>query len=37
MGKPGLIFLGIALICAVLSGIIGFYMATSRLLYSMAR
>ena len=37
MGKAGLIFLGIALICAVLSGIIGFYMATSRLLYSMSR
>ena len=37
MGKVGLIFLGIALICAVLSGIIGFYMATSRLLFSMAR
>lgn len=37
MGKPGLFFLGIALICAVLSGIIGFYMATSRLLFSMAR
>lgn len=37
MGKAGLIFLGVALICAVLSGIIGFYMATSRLLYSMSR
>lgn len=37
MGKTGLVFLGTALICAVLSGIIGFYMATSRLLYSMAR
>lgn len=37
MGKTGLVFLGIALICAVLSGIIGFYMATSRLLFSMAR
>lgn len=37
MGRIGLVFLGIALICAVLSGIIGFYMATSRLLYSMAR
>lgn len=37
MGKAGLIFLGIALICAGLSGIIGFYMATSRLLFSMAR
>lgn len=37
MGKAGLVFLGVALICAVLSGIIGFYMATSRLLFSMAR
>lgn len=37
MGKAGVIFLGIALVCAVLSGIIGFYMASSRLLYSMAR
>lgn len=37
MGKAGLIFLGLALVCAVLSGIIGFYMATSRLLFSMAR
>lgn len=37
MGRAGLIFLGVALVCAVLSGIIGFYMATSRLLYSMAR
>lgn len=37
MGKAGLVFLGVALVCAVLSGIIGFYMATSRLLYSMAR
>ncbi|MGN0659273.1 MAG: APC family permease [Emergencia sp.] len=37
MGKAGLFFLGIALVCAVLSGIIGFYMATSRLLFSMAR
>lgn len=37
MGKAGLIFLGVALVCAVLSGIIGFYMATSRLLFSMAR
>lgn len=37
MGKTGLIFLGIALVCAVLSGIVGFYMATSRLLFSMSR
>lgn len=37
LGKTGLIFLGIAVLAAILSGIIGFYMATSRLLYSMAR
>ena len=37
MGKIGLLFLGIALVCAVLSGIIGFYMTTSRLLFSMSR
>ena len=37
LGKIGLVFLGIALVCAVLSGIIGFYMASSRLLMSMAR
>ena len=37
MGKAGLVFLGSALVCAVLTGIIGFYMATSRLLFSMAR
>lgn len=36
LGTFGLIVLGVALVCAVLSGIIGFYMATSRLLYSMA-
>lgn len=37
MGKAGMIFLGIAMVCAVLSGIVGFYMATSRLLMSMSR
>lgn len=37
MGKAGLAFLGIAMVCAVLSGIVGFYMATSRLLMSMSR
>lgn len=34
---PGNTFLGIAVLGAILSGIIGFYMATSRLLYSMAK
>lgn len=37
MGKVGLVFLGLAVVCAVLTGIMGFYMATSRLLFSMAR
>jgi len=37
LGNFGLVLLGVALVCAVLSGIIGFYMATSRLLYSMAK
>lgn len=36
LGNAGLIFLGIAVCAAVLSGIIGFYMATSRLFYSMS-
>jgi len=37
MGNTGLIILGIALIAAIVAGIIGFYMAASRLLFSMAR
>ena len=37
LGVPGLAILAVALFCAVLSGIIGFYMATSRLLFSVAR
>lgn len=37
LGTAGLVFLGIAVLGATLSGICGFYMATSRLLYSMAR
>ena len=37
LGKIGLAFLGLAVLAAILSSIIGFYMATSRLLYSMAR
>ena len=36
LGTVGLIFIGIAVLAAILSGIVGFYMATSRLLYSMA-
>ncbi len=35
-GNAGLVFLGIAVLGAILSGICGFYMATSRLLYSLA-
>ena len=37
LGIAGLIFIGIAVLAAILSGIIGFYMATSRLLYSMSK
>lgn len=37
LGTAGLVFLGIAVLAAILSGIIGFYMATSRLLYAMAQ
>ena len=36
LGNAGVFFLGIAVTAAILSGIVGFYMATSRLLYSMA-
>ena len=37
MGRPGLIVLGIAIACAILTGMLGFLTATSRLLMSMAR
>lgn len=37
LGTPGLVLLGVAVTCAILSGIVGFYMATSRLLFSMSR
>ena len=37
LGTFGIVFLGVAVLAAILSGIIGFYMATSRLLYSMAQ
>ncbi len=36
MGIPGLIAAGISALCAMLTGIVGFYAATSRLLYSMS-
>lgn len=37
LGKWGVLLLGAAVLGAILSGIIGFYMATSRLLYSMSK
>lgn len=37
MGKAGLVVLGIAVASAILTGILGFLTAASRLLYSMAR
>lgn len=37
LGMPGKILVGIAVSCAVLSGIMGFYLASSRLMYSMSR
>lgn len=37
LGAPGLVILAIALFCAVMSGMIGFYMASSRLLYSVSK
>lgn len=37
LGNAGLFFIGISVLAAILSGIMGFYMATSRLLYSMAK
>ncbi len=36
LGSFGKILVGVAVSCAVLSGIMGFYMASSRLMYSMA-
>ena len=37
LGTPGKVLIGIAVSSAVLSGIMGFYLASSRLMYSMAR
>ena len=37
MGKPGLILVGVAMLCAVVSGMNAFYLSTSRLLYAMAQ
>lgn len=36
IGYIGVVFIGIAMLCAVVSGMNGFYIASSRLLYSMA-
>ena len=37
LGNFGKVLVGVAVSCAVLSGIMGFYMASSRLMYSMSR
>lgn len=37
LGRPGLVFLGVAVTMAILTGINGFFMASSRLLFSMGR
>lgn len=37
LGRVGVVFLNIAIMCAIFSGIIGFYMATSRLMMAMSR
>ena len=37
LGPGGKVLVGVAVSCAVLSGIMGFYMAASRLMYSMAQ
>lgn len=37
LGTPGKVLVGTAVSCAVLSGIMGFYMASSRLMYSMGQ
>lgn len=37
LGTPGVILIGVAVSSAVLSGIMGFYLASSRLMYSMAK
>lgn len=37
LGQAGLVALSISVIAAILSGLLGFYMATSRLIFAMAR
>lgn len=36
LGNTGMLFIGLAMLCAVVSGINGFYMAASRLMHSMS-
>lgn len=37
LGIPGLVAIGLAVLAALTSGVVGFYMATSRLLYSVSK
>lgn len=37
LGVPGKILIGVGVSCAVLSGMMGFYLASSRLMYSMSK
>ncbi len=37
LGNFGKILIGLGVSCAVMSGIMGFYLASSRLMYSMSR
>ena len=37
LGVPGIVAIGLAVLAALTSGVVGFYMATSRLLYSVSR
>lgn len=37
LGVPGVVLVGVAVFSAVLTGIMGFYMASSRLMYSMSK
>lgn len=37
LGTPGVVLVGVGVSCAVLSGIMGFYLASSRLMFSMSR
>lgn len=37
LGTPGKVLIGVGVSCAVLSGMMGFYLASSRLMYSMSK